>query len=260
MPLCQTYRRAWVAALLFLTSCAHVYTAHGVYYRVQKKDTLASIARKYQVDVQELAEVNNIQSSEELKTGRSIYIRGITPGILGGIIEREGKPRRRTGWKPKTRKGAEASMPSGGIEVRHDRFIWPVEGEISSLFGMRHGRRHDGVDIRAKRGTPVIAADEGEVVYSKRMRGYGNLVLLKHSEDLFTVYAHNSVNLVKKGQKVRKGETISKVGQTGRATGPHLHFEVREGTQPRNPLFFLPKTDYAQRAQKGDENHGGSKE
>ena len=73
------------------------------------------------------------------------------------------------------------------------------------------------------------------------MRGYGNLVLLKHGDDFFTVYAHNSVNLVKKGKRVKRGETIAKVGRTGRATGPHLHFEVREGTKARNPLFFLPK-------------------
>lgn len=134
-----------------------------------------------------------------------------------------------------------ASRIPDAIEADHGRFSWPVEGEISSLYGVRRGRRHDGVDLRSPRGTPVRAADDGEVVYSKRLRGYGNLILLKHGDGFFTVYAHNAVNLVKKGAQVKRGQMISKVGSTGRATGPHLHFEVREGSKPRNPLFFLPK-------------------
>ena len=230
--------------LLWVTSCTAIYTAHGVYYRVQPGDSLAGIAMKYHKELQELAEVNNIENTEEIKPGRSLYIPGVTPPAFARIIERErGHSHRVAKWRKKgARKRTESSTASvPAIEVDHGRFIWPVQGGLSSVFGMRHGRRHDGVDIRAKRGTPVIASADGEVVFSKRMRGYGNLVLLKHGGDFFTVYAHNSVNLVKKGKRVKKGETIAKVGRTGRATGPHLHFEVREGTKARNPLFFLPK-------------------
>ena len=112
---------------------------------------------------------------------------------------------------------------------------------MTSTFGVRRGRRHDGIDISAKRGTPVQAAANGKVIFSSRLRGYGNLILVKHKDDFFTAYAHNARNLKKKGQTVKKGDVIARVGSTGRASGPHLHFEVRKGNVARNPTFFLPK-------------------
>lgn len=252
------------AVIGFFNACTHVYTARGVYYRVRKGDSLAGIAKKYRIDLQELAEVNNIENVAEVKEGRSVYIPGVTPSSFARIIEREGQlaqgPRPKK-EPPKQKPEVQASVAPGPvIEVDHDRFRWPIEGELSSLFGMRHGRRHDGIDIRAKKGTPVTAAADGEVAYSQRLRGYGNLILVKHDDDFFTVYAHNSVNLVKKGAKIKKGQVISKVGSTGRATGPHLHFEVREGTKSRNPLFFLPKTLYAQKARERGTDYGGPEE
>jgi murein DD-endopeptidase MepM/ murein hydrolase activator NlpD len=262
-----------------LGACTHVYTARGVYYRVRKGETLETVARRYRVDLQELAEVNNIEDVDEVKPGRSVYIPGITPGGFAHIIEKEGKiayrrpsdPKREAGKKEKEAGG---KSPDGDremtvaaieparpvIEVDHGRFSWPIEGEVSSLFGIRRGRRHDGIDIRARKGTPVRVASDGVVVFSDRMRGYGNLILVKHDDGLFTVYAHNAVNLAKKGAKVKKGQIISKVGRTGRATGPHLHFEVREGTKARNPLFFLPKTLYAQKARERGTDYGGPEE
>jgi len=88
----------------------------------------------------------------------------------------------------------------------------------------------------------VRAAADGTVLYAgDQQTGYGNLVILRHAQDMITVYAHNSVNLVSENQKVKQGEVIAKVGSTGRSTGPHLHFEIRKRTKPRNPLFFLPK-------------------
>jgi murein DD-endopeptidase MepM/ murein hydrolase activator NlpD len=271
-----------ILALLMLgalsTGCAHIYTAHGAYYRVRKGDSIESIAKRYRTTVQDLAEVNNIENPEEVKPGTSLYIPGVTPSKFAALLKKEGIESKSVARKEKKSKRKEKSGPeipetqeAGGndeegeevadadspIKLERGRFVWPIDGEVSSLYGMRRGRRHDGLDIRAKTGTPVYAAAAGEVVYAKRMRGYGNLVLLKHEDDFFTVYAHNSVNLVKAGMKVKKGQMISRVGRTGRATGPHLHFEVREGPKARNPLFFLPKTMYAEKAKAKGADYGG---
>jgi len=123
-------------------------------------------------------------------------------------------------------------------------FIWPVAGGVlTSRFGVRRGRTHDGIDISARRGTPVKAAADGKVVYAGRMSGYGNLIVIKHGRNFFTAYAHAEKNKVSKGDKVKQGEVIATVGRSGRASGPHCHFEIREKTVARNPLYFLPKTE-----------------
>jgi murein DD-endopeptidase MepM/ murein hydrolase activator NlpD len=122
---------------------------------------------------------------------------------------------------------------------------WPISGAISSDFGGRSspwGRSyefHAGLDIRALQGTPVAAAGNGVVVYAGRMRGYGNMVVVDHGFELKTVYAHLSAIYADIGRRVQTGETIGAVGQTGRATGPHLHYEVRVGTAPVDPMCYL---------------------
>lgn len=124
------------------------------------------------------------------------------------------------------------------------RFLWPVPHfyKVSSQFGPRGGRHHDGIDIPAPKGTPIIAVDHGVVIYSNNgIRGYGNMIVLAHSEDVFTVYAHNRKNKVSKGDKIKKGEVIAEVGNTGRSTGPHLHFEIRVKNKVRNPAQYLSK-------------------
>ena len=122
------------------------------------------------------------------------------------------------------------------------KLLWPVKGKVTSRFGRRGSRMHDGIDIAGKSGTPVRAAASGEVVYSdSRLSGYGKLVIVRHGRNLFTAYAHNKRNLVKKGARVKAGETIAMVGSTGRASGPHLHFEVRQGSTPVDPLAYLPR-------------------
>ncbi|MBI3540949.1 MAG: peptidoglycan DD-metalloendopeptidase family protein [Deltaproteobacteria bacterium] len=246
-----------VCVLFCFHGCTYVYTAHGAYYRVKKGDTLDSVAKKFKVELQVLAENNDIRNATDVKPGDHLYIPGATPDTFSKIIQKERVVHK---WVPKRRSNPKPTPSEPTIEVQHDHFSWPIEGELSSGFGMRHGRRHDGIDIRAKRGSPVKASSDGIVVFSKRMRGYGNLVLIQHEDDFFTVYAHNSVNLVKKGAKIKKGQLIAKVGSTGRATGPHVHFEVRKGTTPRNPLFFLPDNRYVQTTKKGDEDYGGPEE
>lgn len=100
---------------------------------------------------------------------------------------------------------------------------------------------HDGIDIAAPEGTPIHAAAAGEVVYAdSRLAGYGKLIILRHRYNQFTAYAHNQRNLVHKGDRVKAGQVIARVGKTGRATAPHLHFEIRRGSTPVDPFSYLP--------------------
>jgi murein DD-endopeptidase MepM/ murein hydrolase activator NlpD len=123
------------------------------------------------------------------------------------------------------------------------KFIWPVPSskKISSRFGKRRGRHHDGIDIPAVSGTHVVASASGRVAVSGWMRGYGKVIVLKHPDGYHTVYAHNSKHYVTKGQKVSQGEVIGKVGSTGRSSGPHLHFEIRRKNKVRNPAYYLAR-------------------
>jgi murein DD-endopeptidase MepM/ murein hydrolase activator NlpD len=121
------------------------------------------------------------------------------------------------------------------------KFKWPVPASkrISSFFGPRHGRHHDGIDIAAKRGATIIAAADGKVKFSGKMRGYGNVIVLEHKGGYHTVYAHNSRNIARKGQGISQGEVIGKVGSTGRSSGPHLHFEIRRNNKVANPGKYI---------------------
>jgi murein DD-endopeptidase MepM/ murein hydrolase activator NlpD len=121
----------------------------------------------------------------------------------------------------------------------------PVTGSITSNFGWRsdpmHGgsRFHSGVDIAAAQGTPIYATQAGQVVYSGRYKGYGNVVVLYHGDQLYTLYGHAAYNYVQQGEMVRRGQAIAAVGSTGRSTGPHLHFEVHQNKQYVDPLKYL---------------------
>jgi murein DD-endopeptidase MepM/ murein hydrolase activator NlpD len=117
--------------------------------------------------------------------------------------------------------------------------IWPVSGPVTSPFGMRWGRMHEGIDIGAGTGTPIHAAASGTVIYAGWEEGYGNLVVIDHGGNLATAYGHQSQIAVSNGQQVGQGETIGYVGCTGHCTGPHLHFEVRINGAPVDPLGYL---------------------
>jgi murein DD-endopeptidase MepM/ murein hydrolase activator NlpD len=106
---------------------------------------------------------------------------------------------------------------------------------------MRRLAHHDGIDISASQGSLIRAAEAGRVVHSgNKLSGYGNLIIIKHAGAFATVYAHNARNLARVGQFIEKGEVIAEVGRTGRASAPHLHFEVRRDGKPRNPVDYLP--------------------
>lgn len=225
----------------------------GVFHRVRPGETLWRISYTYGVDMQDVAEINNIKDPEEIKAGKRLFIPGakkalkvpkaIPPQAVETAAKAETTEKVETAEaveKVETAKPAPVNYEPG-IALDKERFAWPLEGKIISEFGMRHGVHHDGIDIKAPAGTPVTAADDGEVVFSDSdMRGYGNVVIIKHRDDFFTVYSHNKENLVDVGDNVTKGEVIAEVGSTGNATTAHLHFEVRQGKKVRNPSFFLP--------------------
>ena len=118
-------------------------------------------------------------------------------------------------------------------------FIWPVQGTLISPYGQRWGRLHSGIDIAAPAGTPIVAAASGQVVYAGSMSGYGLIVVVQHAGGIATAYAHNSSNAVSVGQSVGQGQTIAAVGCTGHCFGDHVHFEVRVGGGPVDPMGYL---------------------
>lgn len=210
-------------------------------------DTVWTVARAYGVTVQDLAELNNIEDSHDIEVGMKLYIpekhrRAAFKKLPFGKEKGEGKVAM-VPHKGRNEKESEEAEEETPIKVEHGKFLWPVKGPIISPFGIRNGRRHDGIDLEADEGDPIKAAAKGKVVFSGKMRGYGNLIIIRHKDDFFTVYAHNSKNIAKKGDTINEGQLIAKVGRTGRATGPHLHFEVRNGQKARNPIFFLPHRD-----------------
>lgn|GEM_PF-3152896 len=120
------------------------------------------------------------------------------------------------------------------------RLTWPVpNGTFSSGFGLRHGVMHEGIDIAAPSGSPVEAAAAGQVIFAGRLHGYGKVIILAHRDHYVTVYAHNSADLVRRGQWVASGQMIGRVGRTGHTTGANLHFEVRHNNVATNPLAYL---------------------
>jgi len=225
----------------------------GPVHVVQEGETLYRIARQYGVDLDELMDLNEISDPRTLAVGRELLL---PPRRDGGsptpVRVAEGTPTRAASVReqapPPTagsaRADASASRPAAvgpAPAGEAPALAWPVKGVIDSRFGARGGGRHDGVDISAPEGTPILAAADGEVLYAGVQRGYGNLVILRHEGGLITIYAHNRENLVREGERVRKGQKIATVGRTGRATGPHLHFEVRRGTTPIDPQSVLPR-------------------
>ena len=117
--------------------------------------------------------------------------------------------------------------------------IWPLNGRITSMYGWRRGRHHDGIDIAARIGKPILAAANGTVIFSGWRSGYGRMVVIQHNRWLKTLYGHTSKNNVRRGQKITQGQVIALVGSTGRSTGPHLHFEVRTSQGAQDPMRYL---------------------
>jgi murein DD-endopeptidase MepM/ murein hydrolase activator NlpD len=196
-----------------------------VYHVVERHQTLYRICKTYGVDIKTVASLNGISDPGKIQTGQRIFIPGAEKVFkveiyIDDVVEETGE--------------------KGKVAYKKMDFIWPVKGELTSIFYDTEGKRHQGIDIASPLGTPIKASGAGTVIYSgNKIKGYGNLIIIRHSEEFVTVYAHNQVNLVEEGEKVEKEQLIGKVGQTGRATGPHLHFEIRKNNKAADPRLFL---------------------
>jgi len=222
--------------------------AKPVVYTIRPNDTLYSIGKRFGVDYHVIARRNRLRSPYRIYVGQYLYITGVAPRsqplpIASHLNQAPSAKTAKNKHVVKGKKGARSAKPSYKAETRGYRkgsLLWPVKGKVTSLFGRRGSRMHDGIDISAKEGTPIHAAEAGTVVYADhRLSGYGKLVIIRHGRNLFTAYAHNQRNLVRKGAAVRRNDVIARVGHTGRASGAHLHFEVRHGSTPVDPLAYL---------------------
>jgi murein DD-endopeptidase MepM/ murein hydrolase activator NlpD len=231
-----------------------------VYHHVSPGQTLWSIARAYGVDVQTLARANQLSNTNALEVGQKLYIPGATQqrAVASRCPCEAENAKTLHSRKPspvvtrlaeQTPVAKDTSTRSSGAQdmegVLPVAFVWPLLGEVTRGFEPDGTRRHDGLDIVAPKGTPIQAAADGEVIFSGiGPGGYGRIVILQHQADMVTVYAHNEANLVSQGQHVQQGDYIATVGRSGRATGDHLHFEIRHRTVPVAPEKWLPRRQY----------------
>ncbi len=238
-----------------------------VQYRVQPGDTLYAISRKTGVSVPLLAQANNLRPPYALSPGQIVVAPGASVDAATPRLAEINPQPQPTSVQPAPTRSAQsqsqqlaASAPTSGTandtqdvadlaqQVSFSQppsndalFVWPVRGAIVSEYGGGElGKRNDGINIAAPAGTPVRAAADGEVVYrGSELEGFGNLLLVKHADGFVTAYAHNSSMVVKKGDVVRKGQVIAKVGQTGAVTSPQLHFEIRQKLKSVDPVSLL---------------------
>ena len=215
-----------LTVLLTLGACAayqpYDQRSSSTDYVVQPGDNLYSIAFALETTPEALQNANLWMQPDRLKPGMRLKL-------------------------PGTADTATASAPANPPEytansgpVAADGFIWPLPSfNVSSYFGPRRGRLHAGIDLRAPQGTPIRAAADGRVAFAGHSGGYGRMVVIDHGRGVETVYAHNSRNLVQRGQRVKKGEIIGRVGRSGNATGNHVHFEFRRNGRPLDPLRHM---------------------
>ncbi len=187
-------------------------------HRVESGDSLWELATRYQVSLTELLAVNpGVEDPGHLQIGQELKIPGGSAAVAASapVVDPE--------------------LSLGGL------FVWPNSAPVSSDFGPRWGRNHNGIDLAANQGDPIYAARSGHVDLAGEVKGYGNTVILRHPDGTRTLYAHASKLLVTAGQDVKQGERIALVGSTGNSTGPHLHFEIIVNDKPRDPILYLPK-------------------
>jgi murein DD-endopeptidase MepM/ murein hydrolase activator NlpD len=229
------------------SSPSRVVVAKDELYTVRSGDTLYSISRRSGVPVANIASANNLPAPYALEVGRRLVIPQAPTGAKPVLTAQKAPAESAASSEPPPSDVAEiarqASYSKPAPVSASSMFDWPVRGAVISEFGSGDlGRRNDGVNIAAPVGTAVRAAADGQVVYrGSELEGFGNLLLVKHSDGYVTAYAHNDAMLVKKGDQVRKGQVIAKVGQTGAVTTPQLHFEIRQQSKAVDPVALLGK-------------------
>lgn len=211
----------------------------GIFYKIRKGDTLTKISQQFNTDIDVIAEHNNIDG-RRIIAGKQIFI----PGAVRLLKEETVKSKIRIPASEEPEKIAVNKIKekqAGGRVV----LSWPLRGPITSGFGVRthpfsgDKKFHCGLDIGAEVGTSVKSAGEGKVIYSGWKDGYGNMIVISHKNNYLTIYAHNSKNLVGVNENVKRGQKIALSGKTGAVTGAHLHFEIRKGIVPLNPVRIL---------------------
>ncbi len=217
----------------------------GVWHLTLAGDTVSKLARAYKVAAADIEEINGLGPSGKLKRGQKVFIPGgkREAGTAPVVTAPEPAPVRSpaasqpASMATKKKGGASSGKKKKGAV----RFIWPVsKGKLSSRYGKRGKKIHEGIDIAAAEGTAILAAANGTVIYEgEGLKGYGKLIIIRHRAGLVSVYAHNKRNLVREGVVVKQGQVIAEVGHTGRTTGDHLHFEIRRGEKPLNPERYV---------------------
>ena len=237
---------------------------------VNRGDTLMSIARRNNVSVDQLASANNLDHTARLSLGMKLNVPGSKSAAPAPVAQPAAVA---VSAQPATTVVAPAKMASAGGPPQAARlasattnvveekpaaaepvvaktseatgalptFRWPVRGKVITSYGAKtNGKSNDGINVAVPEGTPVKAAEDGVVAYSgNELKGYGNLVLVRHSNGYVTAYAHASELLVKRGDPIKRGQIIAKSGQSGEVGSPQLHFEIRKGSSPVDPLQFL---------------------
>jgi murein DD-endopeptidase MepM/ murein hydrolase activator NlpD len=228
---------------------------------VNAGETLSTIAHRYHKPRGAIAKANNLPLDAKLRIGQRLTIPGLKAPIAAAPAKpapvaagpkappAPANPRVATNEPPPSARIAtpvptiESESGAGETTPGTPSFRWPVRGRIILSFGAHNGQQNDGIDLSVPEGTSVKAADDGVVAYAgNELKGYGNLVLVRHQNGYVTAYAHASELMVKRGDTVKRGQIIARSGQTGNVTAPQLHFEIRKGKVPVDPMQFLPST------------------
>ena len=250
----------FLCALLFsIMACGAHYResvqAQGVYHTVHKGETFYTIAKTYNTNIQDLAEINNITDTSSIKVGDVIFIPdahealNVPPTVpLKNPIQKIPQTSKRV--IPQTTKKVTVTKPKVAerkiIRFERKRFIWPVKGTVTSQFGIqKNGMRFNGIKIVAKNRTPVLASAGGRVIHSSHLKYYGETIIIKHRNNYSTVYAYLKTRKVNVGETVTQGQTIALLGKSKRNKKCRLHFEIRIKNKPKNPLFYLPRSKTA---------------
>ncbi len=212
------------------------------YYEVKSGDTLYGISRAHNMKIDNLIEMNDLKAPYSVKVGQKLRIAKFEN--KASVAETEKKPLQKAQKKDFHLANSEKKPEPGFIEKTLDKlnhFSWPLRGTVVSKFGPKPGGLYnDGINIKAREGAEVKAAEDGVIAYvGNELKGYGNLVIIKHSGGWITAYAHLEKFAVKRGQKISKGGVIGTVGTTGNVHSPQLYFGLRKGRDAVNPENYL---------------------